>query len=215
MVKSGDDPYGFELPVASPTRPPRSRPGGVRLYVDLVPTSAWLTNLQAELSGLEWRLCSAFVMVRADHRCEACGARNGRMDCHERWSFDEVAGVQRLTSLQALCSWCHQATHIGSAQGRAQFRFAAAHMSRVNGWTDAQFRDHLEHALDICRRRSDRAWMVDARHLLIVPISWSERTRGFVERHAALLQLAVTGGRQQCISLLSSVESDLPEEKGD
>lgn len=59
MTTGGDDPYGFELRAASPTRPVRGRLSDGRLYVDLVPTSAWLSNLQAELTGLEWRSCSS------------------------------------------------------------------------------------------------------------------------------------------------------------
>ena len=111
MTRGGDDPYGFELRAASPTRPVRGRLSDGRLYVDLVPTSAWLSNLQAELTGLEWRSCSAFVAARAAHQCEVCGSRSGRLECHERWSFDEVTGIQRLTSLQALekSAWARDA----------------------------------------------------------------------------------------------------------
>ncbi len=216
MAGVGDDPYGFELRAASPTRPIRGRLSDGRLYVDLVPTSAWLSNLQAELTGLEWRSCSAFVAARAAHQCEVCGSRSGRLECHERWSFDEVTGIQRLTSLQALCTWCHLATHVGTARSKAEFRFAASHMCRVNGWGAAQFREHLQHALDVSQRRSGRAWMVDARHLQALPINWSDRTREFVERHATLLQRVGTGdGRQQCISLLSGLDSRLSEKKGE
>ncbi len=216
MTRGGDDPYGFELRTVSPTRPVRGRLSDGRLYVDLVPTSAWLSNLQAELAGLEWRSCSAYVAARAAHQCEVCGSRRGRLECHERWSFDEVTGIQRLTSLQALCTWCHLATHVGTARSKAEFRFAASHMCRVNGWGAAQFREHLQHAIDVCQRRSGRAWMVDARHLQALPINWSDKTREFVERHATLLQRVGTGdGRQQCIRLLSGLDSRLSEKKGE
>ncbi|OWJ92837.1 hypothetical protein B6S59_17925 [Pseudomonas sp. A46] len=127
-----------------------------------------------------------------------------------------MTGIQRLTSLQALCTWCHLATHVGTARSKAEFRFAASHMCRVNGWGAAQFREHLQHALDVSQRRSGRAWMVDARHLQALPITWSDKTREFVERHATLLQRVGTGdGRQQCISLLSGLDSRLSEKKGE
>lgn len=34
-----------------------------------------------------------------------------RLECHEEWEYDEENGVQRLSDLRALCTWCHKVKH--------------------------------------------------------------------------------------------------------
>lgn len=205
MRKPVDDPYGFELPVPAPrvvVAQTRQRTGSFHLYVDLVPTSAWFSNLRAELSPGEWKSCAAFVAKRAGYCCEICEGRGPKwpVECHERWAFDEATGVQKLVALEALCPDCHEATHIGLAQARGHYERAAGHLMRVNGWSEDEVKSHLREAVTVFRRRSDRPWQLDASHLMQLPILLSDKSKSLIERHASAAKiLPRTSTRDQLI----------------
>lgn len=189
MRKPVDDPYGFELPVPAPrvaVAEEKERRGSFHLYVDLVPTSAWFSNLRAELSTSEWKSCAAYTAKRAGYCCEICEGRGPKwpVECHERWSFDEDTGVQKLVALEALCPDCHEVTHIGLAQARGHYERAAGHLMKVNGWSIEEVKAHLRNAVADFKRRNDLPWQLDASLLLTLPIRLSEKSKTLIVRHA-------------------------------
>lgn len=184
-----DDPYGFELPAPAPrvgAAQKKHRKGSFYLYVDLVPTSAWFSNLRAELSPSEWKSCATYAAKRAGFCCEVCEGRGPKwpVECHERWAFDDVTGIQKLVRLEALCPDCHEATHIGLAQARGHYERAAGHLMRVNRWTAEELKVHLREAVAVFKSRSDRPWQLDASLLMSLPIRLSDRSRALIQRHA-------------------------------
>jgi hypothetical protein len=169
--------------VALPTE--RWRPPS--LYVDLVPQTAWASNLRSVLSEEEWGVCKRLAYARAGHRCEVCGGRGPKwpVEAHERWDYDDAGGVQTLVDLVALCPDCHEASHMGLASVNGRMEAALAHMARVNGWTAAQAREHARAAFAAWSARSDRRWLLDARWVLRHGIPIAAATAARIEAMAA------------------------------
>ncbi len=87
-------------------------------------TLVLVINVRSCVTDTDWGGCAARSC--GGHRCEACRApadrQGGRgLEVHERWSYDEMTGVQALRRLVALCPACHTTTHYGLAEvtGRA------------------------------------------------------------------------------------------------
>lgn len=134
--------------------------GGSHLFVDLIPSSCWFKNVRACVSGTDWDRLRRVVYARAGHRCEICGTA-GRLDCHERWHYDERKGVQSLRRLIALCGLCHGATHIGFALTRGRGGQERRHIAKVNGWSAQDVEYHIEAAFEEWHRRNARKWTLD------------------------------------------------------
>lgn len=134
--------------------------GSSRLFVDLVPSSCWFTNVRSAVKAADWDILRKHIYARAGNRCEICGAE-GRLEAHERWFYDEKRGVQVLKRLIALCPNCHLATHFGLAQLKGLEEQAFAHLQRVNKWTRAEAEKHVEEAFQVWEERSKRVWALD------------------------------------------------------
>lgn len=156
------------------------------LFIDLVPATAWFSNLRSELLPAEWDAVRKAAYRKAGHVCEVCGGRGPKhpVECHERWGYDEAMRVQTLLGTVALCPDCHEATHFGLAQVRGRGPAAKRHLMKVNGWSGAQADDHIAQAFALWQRRSALNWTLDARWLLD-KFPLSEATRQKILAHAA------------------------------
>jgi hypothetical protein len=164
----------------------------VRLYVDLVPNTAWFSNLRSVLTLPEWAAVKTRTFRAANYVCEICGGRgpNHPVECHERWTYIEDVHLQLLDKTVALCPACHEATHYGLARKRGRELEARDQLLRVNRWTHDQVAKHVSLAMADYERRSSMKWRLDARWLLdFVPFSEvtvtkiQEYAKGFLERH--------------------------------
>ena len=139
--------------------------GGAELYVDLVPSSCWFTNARSCVSPGDWERVRRFVLDRAAHRCECCGAaptpRRNPLEVHERWQYTRDPNVQRLVRLIALCKACHAATHLGLAQVRGGDEAAREHLARVRGASAEEVQRHVEEAFALWEERSAEEWELD------------------------------------------------------
>jgi Domain of unknown function (DUF5710) len=141
--------------------------GGNKLYVDLIPKTAWFKNVRSMVYEPEWHRLRLHVYFRARHCCEACGVNTRdpqnrtRMEAHERFSYDETTGMQTLRRLVGLCRECHEATHMGLAQARGRGGEAAAHLQRVTGMSDDEVAKHVTAAFHLWQRRSAQDWTCD------------------------------------------------------
>ncbi|WP_329020439.1 DNA primase [Streptomyces sp. NBC_01601] len=146
--------------------PGEDRSLGSDLFVDLVPATCWFTHVRSCVSPADWRRLRQMITERAGQRCEACGAgpdpaQHRRLEAHERWMFDDDAGVQRLKRLICLCSDCHAVTHYGLAQIRGHGEQALEHLMRVTGMTRQEALAHVRRAFEIWEERSERVWDLD------------------------------------------------------
>lgn len=156
-----------------------------QLFVDMLPRTAWFSNLRSEVTKEEWDAVKKKTFAAAGYRCQACLGKGPQhpVECHERWRFDLDAGDQVLVKTVALCPDCHEATHFGLAQVKGRDDAAIAHLMKVNEWSRKTAIDHVNQAIDIAVELSRWQWRMDARWLLnFVPLS--DETRDKIFAHA-------------------------------
>ena len=95
--------------------PGEDRSLGSGLFVDLVPSSCWFTNVRSCVVAKDWERLRRMITARAGHACEVCGATPDPaaktwLEAHERWTFDPATRVQRLGRLICLCTPYHTVT---------------------------------------------------------------------------------------------------------
>ena len=134
--------------------------GGNHLYVDLVPKGCWFKNVRTNVSPSDWDSIRKTVYKRAGFACEICGAK-GRLEAHERWSYDDETHVQKLVRLIALCPDCHMVTHFGLASLRGKEKEAVAHFKKVSGLSYSDIKAHVEDAFDQWKKRSRHSYRLD------------------------------------------------------
>src|SRR5262249_44886299 len=160
---------------------------GQGLFVDLVPSTCWFTNVRSCVAEVDWERLRRMVVGRAAHRCEACGRGEDRpsrlwLEVHERWTYQEPSRVQALRRLVWLCTACHTSTHYGLAQLRGKEAEALAHLCSVTGMTMPAAEAHVDAAFALWEERSRVEWTLDLRILtnaritLAPPPSAAERS---------------------------------------
>ncbi|WP_052101476.1 DUF5710 domain-containing protein [Novilysobacter arseniciresistens] len=140
--------------------------GGNGLFVDLVPSSCWFTNVRYCIEDDDWARLSKGVRARAGQECEVCkgtvDAESGIfLEAHERWHFDEESGTQVLKRIICLCTACHRTTHYGLAQINGEADQVRAHFMAVNDCDEAELDRHVAHAFDTWQERNSRDWALD------------------------------------------------------
>ncbi|MFI8528393.1 DUF5710 domain-containing protein [Promicromonospora sukumoe] len=184
------------LPEIPDLLPGEDRSFGSGLFVDLVPSTCWFTNVRSCVSPKDWERLRRMITRRAGMRCEICGANQDKethrwLEAHERWAFDETTGVQRLVRLICLCTDCHTVTHFGFAQVRGLEDAAYLHLMAVTGMDETQAYRHVQGAFGLWRARSARTWeldlsmLTDAGVTLQRPPSAKERPAAAQEAFAA------------------------------
>lgn len=165
-----------------------------RLSIELVPRSAWCSNLRKFLAPNVWQRLTKIALEGAGNKCEACGSpgkfvgkirSTGRMkfqlDTHETWHFNEISGVQRLVRNRALCPDCHEAVHIGLAEVNGRAAVAQLRLATVNGWTPEQVSEHETAAWRLWEELNHRdAWKVDIEVLRGIDILAYEAAMAFL-----------------------------------
>ncbi len=137
----------------------------LRLTIELVPRTCWYSNMRSLLPRAEWDRLRRQVYRDYGHRCGICGAA-GELHCHEVWSYDDAAHVQRLQGYTALCAWCHHVKHLGHAQiladeGKLDLERVIAHFLQVNGCDRATFERHRAEAFARWNERSRHEWQTE------------------------------------------------------
>lgn len=140
--------------------------GGKGLFVDLIPSSSWFTNVRFAVDPRGWERLRQMVYRRAGYRCEACTCRRDTaaglyMEAHERFSYDLATGVQKLRRLVCLCTACHGTTHFGLAQITGEEEAAMGHLQFVTGMSFRQACQHVAEAFDLWDVRSGVQWQLD------------------------------------------------------
>jgi hypothetical protein len=154
------------LPDVPDLLPGEDRALGSGLFVDLVPSSCWFTNVRSCVDQRDWERLRRMVTRRAGNVCETCARAEDRaakrwLEVHERWVYDETRRIQSLRRLICLCTDCHRTTHFGLAQVRGYADEAFAHLMAVTGWSPQQADLHISEAFDLWARRSRVTWALD------------------------------------------------------
>jgi len=142
------------------------------LVPEMLPVTTWEDNLRTRLKPEHWDRLRRYCYRAAGGKCEICGCAGSKpLECHEEWKFDDVAKVQKLKRLLALCTLCHKAHHLGFARRAGIYTEVLDHIKWVNGWTDAELNPALDAAEEVCNERSEYQWTLD--------ISWVFSPNGY------------------------------------
>lgn len=135
-----------------------------RLTIELVPKTAWYTNVRSHVAKDEWDRLRKITYRRANYHCEICGGRGEKwpVEAHERWLYDDDTHLQKLIDLMALCPACHEVKHIGLAQAHRRGDEALVHLAKVNGWGLATARVYVDYCFEVWAERSIYEWVLDA-----------------------------------------------------
>jgi len=134
-----------------------------KLEIELVPSTAWYSNLRSILEPSDWDIVRKLVYRNANYKCEICGGvgENHPVEAHEVWEYDGKTQVQTLAYVQSLCPLCHEAKHIGLAQIRGFDGRAKQTLMRVNGWDAETTKQYILEKFDQWGRRSKFLWKIN------------------------------------------------------
>ncbi|WP_245679254.1 DUF5710 domain-containing protein [Actinomadura hibisca] len=154
------------LPDVPDLLPGEDRGFGDGLFVDLVPSTCWFTNVRTCVDERDWERLRRMITGRAGRRCEVCGQGEDRdarrwLEAHERWDYDQRRQVQSLRRLVCLCTDCHTVTHMGHAQITGKSAQAVAHLRHVTGMSQAEAEEHIDVAFEVWSLRSQVPWTLD------------------------------------------------------
>lgn len=153
--------------------PGEDRLYGGGLYVDLVPAATFGINCRKVLTKYQWSRLSRGLKARVDFTCEFCGMpevpdRNIYHVTHERFSYDEKTGIQRLARFICSCRRCDEFTHFGHALvfgGVPELILGHALVVRMLNPDDTTTMEGLEAeavaAFEVRKRRQSINWTVD------------------------------------------------------
>lgn len=146
--------------------PGEDRNFGSGLFVDLVPSSCWFTNVRSCVDQRDWERLRRMITNRADQRCEICRRGQDRearrwLEAHERWAYDDSSKVQVLRRLICLCTDCHTTTHFGLARITGKSSEAFKHLCTVTKWPVTQADQHIDAAFALWKTRSTITWELD------------------------------------------------------
>lgn len=132
-----------------------------KLEFELVPEECWGYSLYHKLSPEDWDKVRKDAYKRAGYKCRICGAK-GRLEAHEKWSYDEKNALQKLEDVLALCHACHEVKHISRTQMTGRGMDAMEHFMKVNNCSQMQFHEALQEANEeYLRRNKVEGWVTD------------------------------------------------------
>lgn len=127
----------------------------------MVPEECWGCSLYHLLPKDKWDVVRKDACKRAGYRCRICGAQ-GRLEAHEKWSYDEERRLQKLEDVLALCHACHEVKHISRTQLMGRGAQAMTHFMQINGCTQAEFHQALGEANEkYLQRNKIEGWTTD------------------------------------------------------
>ncbi|MES9905544.1 MAG: HNH endonuclease [Sedimenticola sp.] len=144
------------------------------LNIELVPRTAWHSNLRNILDKSVWDTLKREAYKKAGYKCSICGGTGQRnpVEAHEKWSYDDMNKVQKLIDIVALCPLCHKVKHIGLAIKKGDGGDAIKHYCRINNISIYQALNDIENEFSIYQRRSEFEWEFDLEVLTQNNITW-------------------------------------------
>lgn len=138
----------------------------LKLEIELVPSTVWESSLYRLLERRVWNDIRDGIIKERGRMCQICGEKEGVMNLHEMWKYDDVKHVQKLEGFILLCKMCHHVKHIGLAgilasQGKLDYGKVVEHFCNVNKCTDAVFMNHKAEAFNTWEKRSGHQWKQD------------------------------------------------------
>ena len=137
-----------------------------KLNFELVPDGCWKSNLRNILSPAQWDFLKKDAKERANGKCVICGKKTKFLDAHERWSYDQDKGIQKLEDIISVCKDCHSVIHIGFTSIKGDIKRAEKHFMKVNNCSYAEYRKSLGEAVERHRQLNQVSeWVMDLEYL--------------------------------------------------
>ena len=132
-----------------------------KLDFEFVPEECWYSNLRSILTPADWDKVRKDAYARAGWRCCICGAK-GKLEAHEKWSYDDKKALQKLEDVLALCHNCHEVKHISRTQLMGRGDDAMYWFMKVNGCSQMEFHEALGVAnAEYKQRNQVEGWITD------------------------------------------------------
>lgn len=132
-----------------------------KLEFDLVPEECWGYSLYHLLPPADWDKVRKDAYRRAGYKCRICGAK-GRLEAHEKWSYDDAKALQKLEDVVALCHSCHEVKHVARAQLTGRGMDVMEHFMRVNQCSQMDYHKALGKANEEYQKRNKvEGWVTD------------------------------------------------------
>ncbi len=141
------------------------------LTIELVPKTAWYTNVRSNVSKEEWNCIRKKSYQNAGYVCEICGDtglnQNHKhpVECHEIWQYDDLNHIQKLTGLISLCPNCHTVKHSGLATTKGKLETVIRQLQKVNSMTFEEATEYLQESFLKWIDRSQHEWTLDIEYL--------------------------------------------------
>ena len=142
-----------------------------KLTIELVPRTAWYTNVRSNVSKDEWDRLRKKSYALANNVCEICGdtgksqGYKHNVECHEIWDYDDANKAQTLTGLISLCPYCHKCKHPGLAQINNELSIVVNQLMKVNNISKDDAEKLIDDAFTIWRERSKHEWKLDISYI--------------------------------------------------
>jgi len=143
----------------------------LKLDIELVPKTAWYTNVRSNVTKAEWDKIRKKSYKNADYKCEICNdtglnqGYNHPVECHEIWKYNDDTKNQTLTGLVSLCPKCHKVKHPGLAQMKGKMHEVIEQLCKVNDMTPEEAGRYIESSFSIWRERSLHGWLLDISYI--------------------------------------------------
>jgi len=139
--------------------------GDSELFVDLVPSSCWFTNVRYCVRKEDWDKIRKIVYSRIEYKCECCGIdcikNKIPIEAHERWDYDYSTLTQKLVRLIGLCKLCHSTTHFGFAKMNGKEVEVSEHLKRIRNFNLEELKEHIDIAYAVWLERNVLEWNLD------------------------------------------------------
>ena len=135
----------------------------IKLTVDFVPETAWLSNICNYIKKRDWDSLKETIYTRAYRVCEICNCKiqKNAFKCHQHWSYNDHDKVQTLIQLLALCPSCYELKHIGFTNTSNRYKRALSHLAKINQWAISEAENYINHQLNTWLVRNQYKWSLD------------------------------------------------------
>jgi len=140
----------------------------IKLSVELIPKTAWGSNVRDLLSPKEWKALRDQVCNKANNVCEICGGFGPKhlTECHEIFEYDDKNHIQTLTGMISLCPPCHMVKHIGFAHSQGRYSEALFHFMKINDLKKRPAEEYIGEAFELWQERSQHQWITNLSYLI-------------------------------------------------
>jgi 5-methylcytosine-specific restriction endonuclease McrA len=139
----------------------------MKLTIELVPKTAWYSNVRSNVSKTEWDKIRKQCYAKADFRCEICGGVGNAhpVECHEIWEYDDDKHIQTLKGLISLCPTCHKVKHSGLARLNGEENLIIKQLMQVNNMTRAEAAKYIDESFYVWSMRNAYDWQCNIDYL--------------------------------------------------